>query len=308
MYRFSIITYNFNNEVNIIKHLSSLINIDHNDYEIILIDDFSTDNSLDLVTNKLKIRNNIRILSNKYSKGVFNCLNIGLEQSKGKYILFTNSGFILNSNILKTIDLNIVENDIIPDLIEYKITNNTKNNYMNMIVSRNVVNQLGYFDTFDMYSDWDYKFRIMKIYAPFYINLVLGEQIDYRIDDHRNINNIYFKNKFSKLDDRYYIPKDNWIKMIDFELRPEIYSNLDVIIDENNGNIICSQYVKVYNDSIYKVMNNDNKCEITISKDNNIITILNGQVGLLKGLYNIKYKLVDNKVIKFEPLYFVDLN
>ena len=79
-------------------------------------------------------------------------------------------------------------------------------------------------------------------------------------------------------------------------------------VDENNGNIICSQYVKVYNDSIYKVMNNDNKCEITISKDNNIITILNGQVGLLKGLYNIKYKLVDNKVIKFEPLYFVDLN
>ena len=80
MYRFSIITYNFNNEANIIKHLSSLINIDHNDYEIILIDDFSSDNSLDLVTNKLKIRNNIRILTNKYCKGPF--INVFLNNRK----------------------------------------------------------------------------------------------------------------------------------------------------------------------------------------------------------------------------------
>ena len=49
MFRYTIITYNYNNAENIIQHIGSLINIDYNDYEIIIIDDNSHDNSLDLL-------------------------------------------------------------------------------------------------------------------------------------------------------------------------------------------------------------------------------------------------------------------
>ena len=60
--KYSIITYNLNNEANIVSHLSSLININYNNYEIILVDDNSSDQSLTNVYDKLTIRNNIKII------------------------------------------------------------------------------------------------------------------------------------------------------------------------------------------------------------------------------------------------------
>lgn len=302
MYKFSIITYNFNGEKNIVKHLASLINIDYDNYEIILVDDCSDDNSIDIVTSQLNIRNNIRILSNKYYKGLFNSLNLGINSAKGKYLLFSNTKYLLNTDIFNTIERNISDSNI--EYIEYKVTKDSNSfNYMNMIISSKVVETLGFFDTFDKFSDWDYKYRILKVYTPHYLEIILGEEIDYVYNKIDREQNVYFKNKFSSLKDRFYIPKDNWIKLMEFTLPEDIYSNLDIIIDESENVIVCRQYFKSFKNSIYKLRNIENKHKITISIDNNIVTILDGKVNLNEGIYNISYSLIDNKVIKLEPLY-----
>jgi len=308
MFRYSIITYNHNNSDNIIKHLASLINIDFDDYEIIIIDDNSHDNSLDLIQNKLTLRNNIKTITSKYHRGVFNCLNTGIEKASGKYIMFTNSNYIINNDIFKTIEHNIHNKDEKPDMIEYKISKKSSYDYMNMIISNEIVENIGYFDTFEYYSDWEYKYRIRKVYTPYYIDIVLGQQIKYEeADNIDNRNNIYFKNKFANLKNRVYIPKDNRLKLLDFELESYIYSNEDVIINENNDRIICKQFYEIFKSSEYKLCNIDNKENITISYTNKIMPIVNGKVILNAGIYNISYYIVDNKVITFEPLYFYDL-
>jgi len=310
MFRYTIITYNHNNSANIIKHLASLINIDFDNYEIIIIDDNSHDNSLDLIQNKLTLRNNIKTISSKYHRGVFNCLNTGIDKASGQYIMFTNSNYIVNNDIFKTIEHNINEKGNNPEMIEYKVSKKSSNDYMNMIISNQIIKDIGYFDTFEFYSDWEYKYRIRKVYTPYYIDIVLSQQIRYDDDDegidYRN--NIYFKNKFSGLENRIYIPKDNRLKLLEFELEPYIYSNEDVIINEDVDKILCKQFFRIFKKSEYKLGNIDNKENITISDENKIMPIVNGKVILDIGIYKISYSLVDNKVITFEPVYCYDIS
>jgi len=309
MFRYTIITYNHNNSANIIKHLASLINIDFDNYEIIIIDDNSHDNSLDLIQNKLTLRNNIKTISSKYHRGVFNCLNTGIDKASGQYIMFTNSNYIVNNDIFKTIEHNIKKKDNNPEMIEYKVSKKSSHDYMNMIISNQIIKDIGYFDTFEFYSDWEYKYRIRKVYTPYHIDIVLSQQIRYDEDesiDYRN--NIYFKNKFSNLENRIYIPKDNRLKLLNFELESYLYSNEDVIVNEDEDRILCKQFFRIFKKSEYKLGNIDNKENITISNDNKIMPIVNGKVILDIGIYKISYCLVDNKVITFEPVYCYDIS
>ena len=64
-----------------------------------------------------------------------------------------------------------------------------------LILKAPKIKDIGYFDTFEYYSDWEYKYRIRKVYTPYYIDIVLSQQIKY--DENEDIdyrNNIYFKN------------------------------------------------------------------------------------------------------------------
>ena len=307
--KYSIITYNLNNEANIVSHLSSLININYNDYEIILVDDNSSDQSLTNVYNKLTIRNNIKIIKGNSNEGIFNCLNIGIKESRGNFILFTNSNIILNIDILNTIDENIEDNKDKIDFIEYKISNYTNYLYHNFIISKELVKHIGYFDTFDMYSDWDYKFRANKISSIIYINLILGDVIKIR-DNLNNNNNVYFKNKFSKFSNRLYIPHRNYIKYFDFELEPYIYSSKDIIITDTNNDINCLQHVKVKTTGEYEVYDLTNKKNIYIKINNKLQSLLGSltsidkrkSIFLRKGIYAISYNIKDDKVIQINPI------
>ena len=96
----SIIIPVYNCENYIENCLQSIINQKLNmDYEIICINDGSTDSSLS-VMNKIAINNkNIKIISQK-NRGLSGARNTGLNNSKGKYILFVDSDdFICDNSI-----------------------------------------------------------------------------------------------------------------------------------------------------------------------------------------------------------------
>ena len=93
-----------------------------------------------------------------------------------------------------------------------------------------------------------------------------------------------------------------------FELE-YIYSNEDVIVSEDNNEIFCKQFFRIFKKSVYKICNVDNKIKITISNMNNkIMPIKDGNIIFDIGIYKINYELEDNKVITFEPIYFIDTN
>lgn len=102
--RLSIIIPVYNVEKYISKCLESVIeqDIDHNDYEIIVVNDGSPDDSFKIAQDFAKRNTNIKLLD-RVNGGVSSARNAGLDLAKGKYIYFLDSDDYLLPNSLKKI-------------------------------------------------------------------------------------------------------------------------------------------------------------------------------------------------------------
>ena len=99
--KISIITPVFNTGKFVLRLLRSVQYQNFNSIEIILIDDCSIYNSLELLKKYKTEDCRIRIIKNKINKGTFASRNIGILKSKGIYLMFPDSDDILLENSLK---------------------------------------------------------------------------------------------------------------------------------------------------------------------------------------------------------------
>ena len=78
----------YNSEKYIHKSLLSVINQSFQDFEILIINDFSNDSTLNVIT-KLKSQDNrIKIINHSNNKGIYHSRVEGVLNSRGKYIIF----------------------------------------------------------------------------------------------------------------------------------------------------------------------------------------------------------------------------
>ena len=99
------------------KALRSVQNQSLKDIEIIIVDDCSTDNSLEIIDNYQKADNRIIVLKHLYNYGKIKSRSDAIKIAKGEYILIidgddglSNKDILYNSfNIAKIADLDIVE-------------------------------------------------------------------------------------------------------------------------------------------------------------------------------------------------------
>lgn len=84
------------------RYLISLQSQNFNNIEIILVDDFSKDNSVVLIKEFQKRDQRIILIKNRKNKGTFVTRNIGVLLSKGKYLIVPDPDDILSKNILKS--------------------------------------------------------------------------------------------------------------------------------------------------------------------------------------------------------------
>lgn len=98
--------------------LENLSKIKYNDFEVILIDDFSEDNSEKIAkkySNKLKLK---YYYTSEKTIGVGNARNLGIEKANGKYIIFLDVDDIIDENLLNDLQ-KYVDQGI--ELIKYKM-------------------------------------------------------------------------------------------------------------------------------------------------------------------------------------------
>lgn len=107
--RISIIIPFYNAEKSLQHCLNSIINQQYSNYELILINDGSTDSSLEIAKKYAKINKNIVVID-KENTGVSDSRNIGLEKSNGTLIYFMDSDDIISPNLLTIINNNFDEN------------------------------------------------------------------------------------------------------------------------------------------------------------------------------------------------------
>ena len=96
----SIIVPVYNTEKYLSKCLDSLINQDFSDYEIIIVNDGSTDNSEDIINDYANKYDNIKTFKKK-NGGLSSARNYGLAKAIGKYITFVDSDDYVEKDFLK---------------------------------------------------------------------------------------------------------------------------------------------------------------------------------------------------------------
>ena len=102
--RFSVIIVSYNSSQHIGQCLKYLLAQDFSDYEVLIIDNASTDKTLSLV-NVPKDR--INVYTNGRNEGFSVSFNKGIWLSQGEYILTLNPDVILENNFLSEINRNI---------------------------------------------------------------------------------------------------------------------------------------------------------------------------------------------------------
>ena len=111
MCKFSIIVPIYNTSKYLNKCFDSIINQTFDDYEVICVNDGSTDNSINII-NKYCKNKKFKCITTK-NNGLSEARNIGVDNSSGEYILFLDSDDYIDNKLLENINNNLSDEDVI---------------------------------------------------------------------------------------------------------------------------------------------------------------------------------------------------
>src|SRR3989344_1479493 len=167
----SVIVLVYNAEKTLQRCLDAVLDQTYTDFELVIVNDFSTDNSRDILSSYQDKR--IRIVHNPNNLGIAKSRNIGIQNSKGNLIFFTDSDCIPTLNWLESGVKGIQDYDFITGWTLYENSSPTfKDRVMsgedyfftcNLGFKRSVLKAVGGFDEeFAMYGeDKDLCYRIL---------------------------------------------------------------------------------------------------------------------------------------------------
>ena len=175
-YKFSIITINKNKAAGLEKTCLSVVTQTFKNYDWIIIDGGSTDNSIDIIKNH---SNYLSYWVSEPDSGVYNAMNKGIRKATGDYLLFLNSGDHLlhpwtlqelynemskksNTDIFYSNSVtDTFEITIQPDNISFDYLINNSINHQNCLFKKELFEHQLYDETYTMISDW--YFMVIKM-------------------------------------------------------------------------------------------------------------------------------------------------
>ena len=118
----------YNSEKFLLETVQAVINQSYTDWELILVDDGSTDNSKEICTKLMNDDKRIKYIFQE-NLGVSHTRNVALENAQGKYIVFVDSDDLIHEDYLKILINSIEKNNSdvsVCNFIERKILNTGK--------------------------------------------------------------------------------------------------------------------------------------------------------------------------------------
>ena len=193
---FSIIIPTFNSEATLARALDSILCQTFNNYEIIIMDGLSTDNTLSIVDTFLKKYPVLKCFSQS-DEGIYDAMNIGLTHAKGQWLYFMGSDdFLFDRDVLRNVFSQIQNTsyDVVYGNVHYAARNTLYDGgftyeklyvknicHQAIFVNRTVFENIGNFDvSYKMVADWHHNIRwfFNKNIKHRFIELTIAEYSD----------------------------------------------------------------------------------------------------------------------------------
>lgn len=197
----------YNVEKYVEKAINSVLNQTYSNFELILINDGSEDNSLEICKRFAREDSRISIID-KINGGVSKARNDGIEKASGKYVMFIDSDDIIEKNMLqnmvssaegKSSDLVICGLFVDTFKNQELIDSYTISEKQNIILGKYNVRKyfIKMIQNSNIYTLWNklYKLEIIKLHKlSFNCSLDFGEDLVFNFDYIYNIENIFVDN------------------------------------------------------------------------------------------------------------------
>lgn len=116
---FSIVITVYNKEKYLERCLNSILQDKSNDYEVVIIDDGSTDSSYNILKKYASKYKNIKLYRQR-NKGIGYTRRKAISLVNGKYLLFVDADDTIESDLFNVLRNNMIKHDY-PDIIKYDI-------------------------------------------------------------------------------------------------------------------------------------------------------------------------------------------
>lgn len=198
----SIIVPVYNAEKTIKKCVDSVLNQTYKNFELILINDGSKDNSLNILKEYETLDERILVISQENS-GVSVTRNKGINEAKGEYIVFVDSDDYIEENALEILVNEIESNDKLDLVISgFYIVKNNNDKFINTISENKTFDNLDFLLNEKLFkfisTPWGkvYKSEIIKNNnIQFDKNLSLGEDTIFVLEYLKYIKTVKFINE-----------------------------------------------------------------------------------------------------------------
>lgn len=221
MKKLSIITINFNDFKGLQKTIESVINQTYLDYEFIIIDGGSSDDSKSIIE---KYQSKITYWVSEKDNGIYNAMNKGILKAHGEYCLFLNSGdYLFNATVLENVFSNKSDADIIYGNMQIDWGNDNlkigkmpqkitfEHIYLDTLwhpvsfIKRNLFEKYGmYNELYKIVADYDFFFKVIVMHSVSmqHVDLVISS---YNINGLSSLpeNKILEKNERQKVKQSY---------------------------------------------------------------------------------------------------------
>lgn len=184
----SVITINYNDAGGLQKTIDSVVNQTWKEFEYLVIDGGSTDESPALIE---AYKNQIAYSISEKDSGIYNAMNKGIKTAKGKYLLFLNSGdYLVSDTVFENVFSSFAsDTDFICGHLYYEqsgkavIKEHPEQMTFSYLISKTVYHPSTFikrtlFEQYGLYnennkivSDWEFFFKTMGLNGASYMKI-----------------------------------------------------------------------------------------------------------------------------------------
>lgn len=274
----SIILTNYNSETLIKDSIESILNQTYKTIELIIVDDGSTDNSLDIIS-LYKDLFNVRVVSLNKNYGCYFAKNVGLLLSKGKFIGFQDADdisspfriekqikYLLENENVDMVFCDILKCDNIIDNFNSSLEKEEGKGYLGLIT---LLMRRGVLDKVGLYSD----------YYPHSMDQEFIDRYHFKTFNKLSEEHTHFLINYNRLDKIYKLEE------ILYLCNPYTSKNLSSSYTKSRKEFIREFYLK-------NIVNNDIKYLINID----LINFVRNNIGIIEDNHYLSYFVNNSKV------------